>query len=54
LESTEVAEILRVPVGTLYSWRRRGLGPRAISVGKYLRYDPRDLQVWLDEKKQAS
>jgi hypothetical protein len=37
LESTDVSEYLRIPTATLYSWRRRGIGPRAFRVGKYLR-----------------
>ncbi len=39
----EVADFLRVPVATLYSWRHKGVGPRAVRVGRYLRYRRRDL-----------
>lgn len=43
---------LGVPVGTLYQWRTRHLGPRAFRVGRHLRYDPADVRAWLD--RQAS
>jgi len=40
---TEVAEQLGVPLGTVYAWRTRGLGPRGIRVGKYVRVRQADL-----------
>ena len=45
----DVAEFLRVPVQTLYSWRSQGYGPPARRVGKYLRYRPDDVMRWLDQ-----
>jgi len=42
----EVSAYLRVPVQTLYSWRARGSGPPARRVGKYLRYEPDDVERW--------
>lgn len=44
----DVAAFLRVPVKTVYSWRSKGTGPRARRFGKYLRYVPGDVMVWLD------
>ena len=43
----DAATYLRVPVGTLYQWRHRGIGPRAFKVGRHLRYDPSDIRAWL-------
>jgi len=43
----EVATFLRVPVETLYRWRKRHCGPPAARVGRYLRYDPADVRGWL-------
>jgi excisionase family DNA binding protein len=43
----EVAAYLRVPVETLYAWRKRGHGPPAARVGRHLRYDPADLRAWV-------
>jgi excisionase family DNA binding protein len=44
----DVADYLRVPVQTLYSWRMQGYGPRARRMGKHLRYRPEDVTAWLD------
>jgi predicted DNA-binding transcriptional regulator AlpA len=42
----EVAEFLGVPAATLYQWRYQGYGPPGARVGRYLRYDPRDVRAW--------
>ena len=34
----EVAELLRLPVATLYGWRHRGEGPEGYRIGKHVRY----------------
>ncbi|RKN24142.1 DNA-binding protein [Micromonospora musae] len=47
---TETAAFLRVPVGTLYQWRHRRTGPRASKVGRHLRYNPADVQAWLEDR----
>lgn len=46
----EVSEFLNVPVGTLYQWRHRSVGPPAYRVGKHLRYDPAGVRRWLLEE----
>ncbi|GAA1857240.1 helix-turn-helix domain-containing protein [Asanoa iriomotensis] len=46
----DVATYLRVPVETLYTWRKRRYGPRAARVGRHLRYDPDDVRAWLREQ----
>jgi excisionase family DNA binding protein len=46
----EVAEWLRKPKATLYAWRSRRLGPRAIRVGNVLRYRRSEVERWLDEQ----
>ncbi|KAB1102662.1 helix-turn-helix domain-containing protein [Micromonospora aurantiaca] len=46
----EVSAFLRVPVGTLYQWRHRRIGPRAAKVGRHLRYNPADVRAWLEER----
>ena len=43
----EVAEYLQVPVKTLYTWRYKGVGPRAHRVGRHLRYRWEDVEDWL-------
>jgi hypothetical protein len=46
------AQYLGVPVGTLYQWRHRRIGPPVCKVGRYLRYDPTDVRAWV--KAQAA
>lgn len=50
LTVTEVAELLSVPVKTMYAWRYHGDGPPAIKVGRHLRYRPDDVEAWLDQQ----
>jgi excisionase family DNA binding protein len=42
----EVSGYLGVPVETLYTWRKKGCGPRAGRVGRHLKYDPADVRAW--------
>jgi hypothetical protein len=46
----ETAECLRVPLQTLYYWRRVRSGPPAHRVGKHLRYVPDEVMAWLREQ----
>lgn len=51
LTPAEVASHLGIKVQTLYAWRVRGnVGPRAIRVGKYLRYVQADLLAWQESQ----
>jgi len=50
----DVAAYLRVPVETLYRWRKRKTGPPAARVGKHLRYDPADVRSWFASQKEAA
>ena len=43
----EVADLLKVPPATLYTWRYVNTGPAAIRVGKYLRYRRSEVRAWL-------
>lgn len=51
---TDVSHYLGVPVGTLYQWRSRRLGPPGLRVGRHLRYRPAEVARWLDESAAAS
>lgn len=42
------------PVATIYQWRYRGEGPEAIRIGRYLRFDPRDVKKWIDDRKMVT
>lgn len=45
----EVSAYLGIPKNTLYRWRVDGGGPRAIKVGKHLRYRHTELETWLGQ-----
>lgn len=42
----DVSGYLRVPVETLYRWRKCRIGPPAARVGRHLRYDPAAVRAW--------
>ncbi|MFE7199497.1 helix-turn-helix domain-containing protein [Pseudonocardia alni] len=42
----DVSHYLRIPVETLYQWRRKKQGPPACKMGKHLRYDPAGVREW--------
>lgn len=48
----DVAQFLRVPVATVYRWRKVKYGPPAARVGKHLRYDAAEVRAWF--KAQAA
>ncbi len=47
LKPEEVAEILGVPVATLYGWRYRQKGPKGLRVGRHLRYRAEDVERFI-------
>ena len=52
LSFDELSEYLHVPVKTLYDWRITGKGPRAIHVGRQLRFFVSDVHEWLTEQRE--
>jgi len=46
----EVSAFLRIPVPTLYRWRRYQSGPPAYKTGRHLRYLPDEVRAWLREQ----
>ena len=51
LKIADVAELLNVPVATVYRWRHERTGPRAYKIGKHLRYRLEDVLDWLDSQR---
>ncbi|MET7761915.1 helix-turn-helix domain-containing protein [Streptomyces sp. NPDC005393] len=48
LTPEDLVTLLRLPsVETVYQWRRKGIGPRGFRVGRYIRFDPEDVRVWV-------
>ena len=50
----ELAELLQVSVKTIYDWRYRGLGPKAIRVGRHVRYELDEIERWLIVQRNNS
>jgi excisionase family DNA binding protein len=49
----QVADRLTVSVGCLRAWRIRGEGPPAIRVGSALRWDEREVDAWLNARRES-
>ena len=47
LTPVDLADLLGVPVETVYQWRRKGTGPRGFRVGRHLRFGPEDVRRWV-------
>lgn len=50
----EVSTYLTVPVPTIYRWRVQGVGPRAIRVGKHLRFRRSEVERWVEEHEDRN
>lgn len=46
-----LAELLDVPVNTVYQWNRTGYGPDLHKIGRHVRYDVVDVERWLEAQK---
>jgi excisionase family DNA binding protein len=54
LSVQDVAALLQIPIKTIYDWRCRGVGPRPIRMGRYLRFDPADVARWVEQRRTVS
>lgn len=48
LDTAEAAKRLDVKPQTLKDWRHAGRGPRYIKLGRSVRYDPADIDAYVD------
>ncbi|MFB6839000.1 helix-turn-helix transcriptional regulator [Streptomyces sp. NPDC056361] len=53
LTPDDIAFKFKVPLETVYQWRKKRTGPPGFRVGKYVRYDPADVQQWQRERRAA-
>jgi len=53
LSVDEVAEVLGVPVRTLYQWRHKGVGPLGLRIGRHVWYRAADVSEWIDRRAAA-
>ncbi len=50
----EAARVLHLSVKTLRRWRWAGKGPRFLKIGGAVRYDPADLEAFIDDARRTS
>lgn len=48
LSPRQVADLLGVPVATIYQWRHRSEGPPGFKLGGHVRYRRSSVEAWLD------
>jgi excisionase family DNA binding protein len=46
LTPEELAERQNVPLGTIYVWNSKGVGPKYLRVGRHVRYRLADVVEW--------
>ena len=54
LDEHQTSDELNVPVATLRRWRWAGRGPKFLKLGGLVRYDPDDLQSYIDASRRRS
>lgn len=54
LDARATAGILGVSEQTLAKWRVNGDGPRFLKIGSRIRYDRKDLDDWLEQRRRSS
>ncbi|MGX1886261.1 helix-turn-helix transcriptional regulator [Streptomyces sp. NPDC055287] len=55
LTPDDLIEMFSLPsTETLYTWRKTGVGPPAIRIGKYLRYDPAAVRAWVESNTDTA
>lgn len=54
MTTQQVADHLGVPVATLYQWRHQGTAPRALKVGKHVRYRRSDVEAWVTARLESA
>jgi predicted DNA-binding transcriptional regulator AlpA len=47
LTPADVAALFKVPLETVYHWRKQQVGPPGFRVGRHVRYDPAAVRAWV-------
>jgi excisionase family DNA binding protein len=53
LTINEVADLLGVPVATIYRWRHVGDGPPGYRIGRHVRFRRVDVEAWIESRADA-
>lgn len=52
LTPDDIAYKFKVPLETVYHWRKKRIGPPGFRVGRHVRYDPVAVQAWVAERSE--
>jgi excisionase family DNA binding protein len=47
LTGIELADYLQIPLGTLYQWKYKKIGPKPHKIGRHLRYRLSEVDAWV-------
>jgi excisionase family DNA binding protein len=47
LSPSDLAELVGVPIGTIYKWNSTGTGPQVLHIGKHVRYSQAEVHRWI-------
>lgn len=47
----ELAKLLKISIRSIWRYRSMGAIPKPIKVGKSVRWDRKDIEQWLEDKK---
>lgn len=53
LTPEDIAALFRVPLETVYQWRKKRTGPPGFRAGKHVRYDPIAVRAYVAERMAA-
>ena len=53
LDTREVADLLGISPNTLDIWRTKNQGPTFIKVGRYVRYQSKDIENFIKDNKRG-
>ena len=51
IDTSQLAQMFGISVGTAQNWRSKGRGPAYIKVGGNIRYHMEDLERWLTQQR---
>jgi len=51
VDTQTASKILNIPINTLNMWRSQGKGPRYVKIESLVRYNLKDLENYIAEKK---
>ncbi|MEU7283379.1 helix-turn-helix domain-containing protein [Streptomyces sp. NPDC045431] len=52
LTPDDIAWLFKVPLETVYHWRKQRVGPPGFRVGRYVRYDPAAVNAWVAHQSE--